>query len=1014
MNVNGTKSSRRFILAALASSVAMTVLPAAAQKSTPKPALSKTTKPAPASKPAAKPPAAPAPAPVKTPAAATATTGGPVHALAGALLPNGRMIRAHWGDISPFYGQSGTYWGPNDPLSDNAAPFWGTLQPYARMIRAHEGDIAATARMIRAHWGELDGMARMIRAHYDAASTSGLNETELASLFGDFVNTSESFWGAAVTAETGKSFRAGFADAVLAEHGIDLAKPNTLSSLTESQREFFFLSWHDGLMQYSGADQADHWMKLVNWTPKLTQTQGSGSRAVIGILDFFVAHDEDIKSKVAYWGGYQVTDNHHGAGVASLLVASHDGKGIMGIAPRAKVAAYNPFDSSQTANWDDVRKGIVEVNKHGTSVLNLSLGVPGYTFHPEWRNIFKTSAIDSYKDKQIYVIAAGNSGTVQAQNVEMNGALDSTFLVVGSVDPSANISSFSNQPGWTCLTDGGQCKNTQRFGVGKTGDRFSKSDYLKESGYLMNRFLVAPGEMILVADGTGGVTRMSGTSFSAPLVAGAVALIHDRWPWLKSYPRDVAKILLDSARDLGEPGADPVYGRGLLDVEAAQSALDFSKLKYELWNGTKKSSMSIATLRDQGIQSTWEANGVYFSAFEKIDSAERDFLIPLSSRLFGTTKNGQYFQEFVYNHFVNWVNSLGFTGGGAPTLGFSDVRENGLMAKPGGWSFSMTGRLVGEHYRNGGMGMPTLRSAMTLRSPGEAFSMTVGSGDGALNLGGALGLQTTADFDPYSGGVNPLLGFASGGAHIGSTLRLSPSTHLSVGVTNRRRTTEQELRNLTSIEDRARIGTRGGYGASALNVRVDYRPLPWLGMSAGYTRLSEDEAFMGIRSLASSDFGEGTVTDGLTLSADVAVTDTLTLFGSATGARSVSPDEAAAFRIGGAGAVGTAYQLGIAKARLLGKSDRLRLTVSQPLTTERGSIDFTSVQVIDRETGAKGLVTQSFGLEAPRRRYVAEAKYGTTLMDGRADLGLFGRGELGARDTDTPRLMIGAQAGVAF
>ena len=73
----------------------------------------------------------------------------------------------------------------------------------------------------------------------------------------------------------------------------------------------------------------------------------------------------------------------------------------------------------------------------------------------------------------------------------------------------------------------------------------------------MNRFIVAPGELILVSDGKGGVTRMSGTSFSAPLVAGAIALIHDRWPWLKKYPRDVAKILLESATDLGERRCRP-------------------------------------------------------------------------------------------------------------------------------------------------------------------------------------------------------------------------------------------------------------------------------------------------------------------------------------------------------------------------------------------------------------------------------------------------------------------------
>ena len=78
---------------------------------------------------------------------------------------------------------------------------------------------------------------------------------------------------------------------------------------------------------------------------------------------------------------------------------------------------------------------------------------------------------------------------------------------------------------------------------------------------------------------------MSGTSFAAPLVSGAIALIQDRWPWLKSYPRDVAKIILESAQALGAPGVDPIYGHGLLDIQAAQSALDFET--FEILSGRK-------------------------------------------------------------------------------------------------------------------------------------------------------------------------------------------------------------------------------------------------------------------------------------------------------------------------------------------------------------------------------------------------------------------------------------------
>ena len=123
--------------------------------------------------------------------------------------------------------------------------------------------------------------------------------------------------------------------------------------------------------------------------------------------------------------------------------------------------------------------------------------------------------------------------------------------VVGSVDPLGAISSFSNQPGTACLLDNGVCSSGH---------------------HLYDRFMVAPGELILVSDGQGGLERRSGTSFAAPLVSGAITLLHDRWPWLRNYPQETAQIILSSAKDLGAPGPDPVYGYGLLDANAAVTA----------------------------------------------------------------------------------------------------------------------------------------------------------------------------------------------------------------------------------------------------------------------------------------------------------------------------------------------------------------------------------------------------------------------------------------------------------
>ncbi|QCI79585.1 hypothetical protein E6W36_08655 [Hankyongella ginsenosidimutans] len=60
---------------------------------------------------------------------------------------------------------------------------------------------------------------------------------------------------------------------------------------------------------------------------------------------------------------------------------------------------------------------------------------------------------------------------------------------------------------------------------------------------------------------------VSGTSFAAPHVAGALALLADAFPTLTS--RQLVDLLLSSATDLGSPGQDPVFGRGGLNIARA-------------------------------------------------------------------------------------------------------------------------------------------------------------------------------------------------------------------------------------------------------------------------------------------------------------------------------------------------------------------------------------------------------------------------------------------------------------
>ena len=92
--------------------------------------------------------------------------------------------------------------------------------------------------------------------------------------------------------------------------------------------------------------------------------------------------------------------------------------------------------------------------------------------------------------------------------------------------------------------------------------------------------LVAPGTGIR-STGLGGVdaTGLAGTSFAAPHVAGALALLLQVAPQLTATEQ--ATLLTESAIDLGAPGADSTFGAGLLDLIGAARRLHTPALDFD-------------------------------------------------------------------------------------------------------------------------------------------------------------------------------------------------------------------------------------------------------------------------------------------------------------------------------------------------------------------------------------------------------------------------------------------------
>jgi hypothetical protein len=576
------------------------------------------------------------------------TDGGPVDPFYGPINPFYGAINPFYGTISPFWGNIQPFWGPINPFYGTINPFYGPIDPFWGTINPFGDD--AFLSSIYPYWSAAGPAWGALNTEWNDLQNAGASDySHLQSALMAYFADANAFWGAAVKAKTGRSFYS-FAGAILAKYGIDPRNQASLAQASPEARSAFFFNLYDGLMDCIGVDHADWWMAAVHWSPELARDQGNGSRR-IGLLDASIDKNNSDVADLQFIGGYPGYVNDHGAAVASLMAAQIDGVNVMGVSPSSDVRLYNPFDATGTASWSDVSKGIDKLYGNKATVTNASLGVPGWTLSSEWGAIL--TAQDDKKHGFVLVKAAGNDGVTQTSDVAWPDGFGApnNLIVVGSVGPSAEISRFSNTPGEACITVGGACQ---------------------ESNKLKYRFLVAPGELMLVSDNKGGVTRMSGTSFAAPLVTGTIGLLQARWPWLANYADETVQIVLHSATDLGAPGVDAVYGWGMLNAEAAQSPLKFDNLivfQPFVYNGKKLSvdkdgpNWTAADLKaailSPGKLDQWQQQGAFLVVFENIGTTYRDFLIPLSSSLVGKSQslNGAShpFQAFLYQRLLNWA-----------------------------------------------------------------------------------------------------------------------------------------------------------------------------------------------------------------------------------------------------------------------------------------------------------------------------------------------------------------------
>ncbi|MCF8708509.1 S8 family peptidase [Rhizorhapis sp. SPR117] len=293
--------------------------------------------------------------------------------------------------------------------------------------------------------------------------------------------------------------------------------------------------------EYDNSNGAKFHDAITAW-----EAGASGATILVGVVDtgIDIASPEfsgRISSASIALGGnssYQDEDGH-GTGVTGILAAARNDREIMGVAFDANILALRADTAGSCADVDgctfadnDIAAALDRARTNGAKVVNLSLG--GSPANSTLR-----AAIDRATNAGvIIVISAGNDGTAGPDplaTIATDPVARGLVIIAGSVNEKSVISSFSN--------------------------RASGAE---------NVYLAALGEKVRSLDLENDPAShyvYSGTSFSAPQIAGAAALLAQAFPNLTSA--QIVQLLLSSATDAGATGTDSVYGQGILNIAAA-------------------------------------------------------------------------------------------------------------------------------------------------------------------------------------------------------------------------------------------------------------------------------------------------------------------------------------------------------------------------------------------------------------------------------------------------------------
>ena len=263
-----------------------------------------------------------------------------------------------------------------------------------------------------------------------------------------------------------------------------------------------------------------------------------GEGVKVAILDTGIGPHSDLivaggASFISGVGSF-TDDNGHGTHCAGITGARNNAVGVVGVAPRCQLYAVKVLDAGGSGPFSGIVAGLGWALANRMDVVSMSLGA---VMPCQNAPAALVSAINQLMATGcIVVAAAGNSfGAANPADrfVGVPGSIPGV-IAVGATNQANQIAPFSSR--------GGGCNQVT----------------ISAPGVSINSTFPTPPN---------GYKPLSGTSMACPHVAGAAALVKQRFPGISVAAARFK--LTATATDLGVPGNDTTFGAGLVNCDHA-------------------------------------------------------------------------------------------------------------------------------------------------------------------------------------------------------------------------------------------------------------------------------------------------------------------------------------------------------------------------------------------------------------------------------------------------------------